>query len=70
MVVIILSVVHKWEIMIHEKPFPCLDSSCYCTIQEKSSTKLSNIFSEKRREPIRFANKPKVPLTGASEAQE
>lgn len=33
---------------------------------------LSNIFSEKRkdyREPIRFASKPKVFVTGASEGQ-
>lgn len=72
MVVIILSVVHVWENMIHAKPFPCLDSSCYCTLQEKGSTKLSNIFSVKRkdcREPIRFASKPEVPVTGASEGQ-
>lgn len=70
MVVIILSVVHVWENMIHAKPFPCLDFSC--TLQEKGSTKLSNIVSEKRRdcrEPIRFASTPEVPVTGASEGQ-
>lgn len=70
MVVIILSVVHVWENMIHAKPFPCLDFSC--TLQEKGSTKLSNTASEKRkdcREPIRFASKPEVPVTGAPEGQ-
>lgn len=70
MVVIILSVVHVWENMIHAKPFPCLDFSCM--LQEKGSTKLSNIVSEKRRdcrEPIRFASTPEVPVTGASEGQ-
>lgn len=38
MVVIILSVVHVWENMIHAKPFPCLDFFMYITGKRQHKT--------------------------------